>query len=219
MQLDERDCDVTCFLWLRDSADPDSNLVTYRFKSVLFGATCSPFILQATLMKHFGYRNNNRVSEILKKDLYVDNVISSFSDKDTLINFFHDTGNLMSSADFNLRPWMSNSYLLLMLAAADNILGLEEITKILGMGWNADSDQIFLTNRPDDRLYPVTKRAILQETAKLYDPLGFFSPITTRSKILLQDLWKQKYEWDVPMAEYSRRHKRFNYEQISEILL
>ncbi|XP_045198527.1 uncharacterized protein LOC123552846 [Mercenaria mercenaria] len=43
VQLDEKDRDVTRFLWLSDSNNPYSSLVTYRFKSVLFGATCSPF--------------------------------------------------------------------------------------------------------------------------------------------------------------------------------
>ncbi|XP_060561127.1 uncharacterized protein LOC132720910 [Ruditapes philippinarum] len=87
VQLDERDRDVTLFLWLSDSTNPDSNLVTYRFKSILFGATCSPFILQGTLMKHLDNNNNKWVSEILKNGLYVDNVISSFPDESTVIKY------------------------------------------------------------------------------------------------------------------------------------
>jgi len=50
--LHENDRDVTRFLWLSDPTDPDSELVTYLFRSVLFGATCSPFILNAKLLKH-----------------------------------------------------------------------------------------------------------------------------------------------------------------------
>ena len=53
VQLEERDRDVTRFLWLTNINDPNSELTTYRFfKSVLFGATCSPFILNATISKH-----------------------------------------------------------------------------------------------------------------------------------------------------------------------
>ena len=50
--LDIEDRDVTRFFWLSKPTDPNSDLTTYRFKSVLFGATCSPFILNAVLSKH-----------------------------------------------------------------------------------------------------------------------------------------------------------------------
>lgn len=50
--LDEKDRDVTRFLWPSDISSPDSPLSTYRFKSVLFGSTCSSIILSATLLKH-----------------------------------------------------------------------------------------------------------------------------------------------------------------------
>ena len=47
--LTKEDRDVTRFYWLSNPADPNSALQTYRFKSVLFGATCSPFILMLSL--------------------------------------------------------------------------------------------------------------------------------------------------------------------------
>lgn len=50
--LDNSDRDVTRFLWLRDPNDQTSQLISNGFKSVLFGATCSPFILNAALLKH-----------------------------------------------------------------------------------------------------------------------------------------------------------------------
>ncbi|VDH93045.1 Hypothetical predicted protein [Mytilus galloprovincialis] len=53
VELDKEDRDVTRFFWLSDPSDPDSPLITYRFRVVLFGTTCSPYILNATLMKHF----------------------------------------------------------------------------------------------------------------------------------------------------------------------
>ena len=52
IQLDEKDRDVTRFLLMSDPSNQDSLLCTYRFKAVLFGCTSSPFILNATLLKH-----------------------------------------------------------------------------------------------------------------------------------------------------------------------
>ena len=41
--------DYTRFLWLSNHNDPNSHLLTYRFQAVIFGATSSPFILNAVL--------------------------------------------------------------------------------------------------------------------------------------------------------------------------
>ena len=201
VQLDERDRDVTHFLWLSDMNDPDSKLTTYRFISVLFGATCSPFILHATLTKHLEDNSHVWVSDLLKKDIYVDNIISSFTDEKTVCNYFCDTRDLMSSAGFNLRSWSSNSCRLSSLAKAEDVLDSDKITKILGMRWDAATDTIYLAQKTIPTFALMTKRTILQETAKIYDPLGFFSPITIRAKILLQDIWKQKFDWDIPLSE------------------
>ncbi|KAJ8949955.1 hypothetical protein NQ318_002362 [Aromia moschata] len=41
-----------------------------------------------------------------------------------------------------------------------------------------------------------TKRAVLSCIARIFDPLGFTGPTTARSKIVMQDIWKEKLEWD-----------------------
>ena len=38
--LHEKDRDAKRFMWLSDPSDPESPLRSYRFKTVLFGATC-----------------------------------------------------------------------------------------------------------------------------------------------------------------------------------
>ncbi|XP_060558297.1 uncharacterized protein LOC132718599 [Ruditapes philippinarum] len=199
IQLNEYDRDVTRFLWLNDIYDPNSDLITYRFKSVFFGATCSPFILHATLTKHLSVNDHNWVSAILKKDLYVDNVMSSFSDESTLLDYFQNTRKSMTSAGFILRSWSSKNSSLRSLAEAEEVAETEEITNILGMKWDPISDQICLAQKTISTSQFITKRVILKETAKIYDPLGFLTPLTIRAKILLQDIWKQKFEWDMSL--------------------
>ncbi|XP_063411556.1 uncharacterized protein LOC134694475 [Mytilus trossulus] len=87
IELDENDRDVTRFFWLQNPNNPNSPLITYRFKVVLFGATCSPFILSATLMKHFKENPSNTSSELLK-NIYVDNILTSFPDEPSLLKFY-----------------------------------------------------------------------------------------------------------------------------------
>ncbi|XP_069171146.1 uncharacterized protein [Procambarus clarkii] len=56
--LQEEDRNYTKFLWIKDRNDPNSELITYRFVSVLFGATSLPFQLQATLDTHLKKSNS-----------------------------------------------------------------------------------------------------------------------------------------------------------------
>ena len=42
----------------------------------------------------------------------------------------------------------------------------------------------------------ITKRKLLSETAKIYDPVGCLAPIIINFKVMLQKLWVQRVGWD-----------------------
>lgn len=42
----------------------------------------------------------------------------------------------------------------------------------------------------------LTKRTILSELLSIFDPLGLLSPIVIYNKILMQEIWRQKIDWD-----------------------
>ena len=55
--------------------------------------------------------------------------------------------------------------------------------KVLGMNWNTHSDEVIfsiseLTEYANS--VPLTKRSILKLTSKIYDPMGFISPVTVK---------------------------------------
>jgi len=199
VQLDEKDRDVTRFLWLSDPSDPDSPLCTYRFKVVLFGCTSSPFILNATLLKHIDESQENWVCPYLKQDLYVDNILSSFAKEDSVLDYFRSARALMLDAGFNLRSWTSNNESVRNLAKANGVLDIDSQTKVLGMLWDVVSDKLSYPVREIEIHDHVTKREILQQTSRIYDPLGLISPVTVRAKLLLQTLWQHKFDWDTPL--------------------
>jgi len=75
IQMDELDRDYTHFLWLSNPHDPNSAFQPYRFKVVLFGASCSPFMLNAAITFHL-QQHPSLVSSNLLSSLYVDNIVS-----------------------------------------------------------------------------------------------------------------------------------------------
>lgn len=145
--LHENDRDYTRFLWLSDPTDPCSRLQTYRFRSVLFGATCSPFILNATILRHLDDNSQSWVSEMLKRDLYVDNILTALPTETDAMKFLTDSRDLMSIAGFNLRSWTSNSARVRESAAILNVLDSEPVTKVLGMRWNVNTDEMLFADK------------------------------------------------------------------------
>ena len=72
IQLHEDDRDCTRFLWLSQPDDPESSFQVYRFRVVLFGATCSPLMLSAALESHLDH-DHSEITTNMKENLYVDN--------------------------------------------------------------------------------------------------------------------------------------------------
>ena len=44
--------------------------------------------------------------------------------------------------------------------------------------------------------HPTSLRVVLSIIARMYDVFGFVSPVTITARILMQNVWKRKLEWD-----------------------
>lgn len=71
---------------------------------------------------------------------------------------------------------------------------------ILDIRWSPERDNFVSTVR-DWSEAPVTKRAVLSQTARLFDPLGWLAPVVVRAKLLIQTAWLLRLDWDTPMAD------------------
>ena len=176
--------------------DPESPFDVYRFKSILFGASCSPFILNAILKKHLD-SIHNPVTEKMKTNIYVDNLATGSDSEDEASTFLERSRLIMSPVGFNLRAWNSNNPTVRASAANQGLQDKDPETKVLGLRWNPNTDalQFQQWQPPNDANNIITKREVLRKSSKIYDPLGILTPVTIRAKILIQELWKEGYSW------------------------
>lgn len=71
--------------------------------------------------------------------------------------------------------------------------------KTLGIHWSASEDNFhFKINLSVHEEH--TKRTVLSDIAKIFDPLGWMSPSTIVAKLLIQQLWLKHKEWDEPLC-------------------
>ena len=102
VSLDEEDRDAIRFFWFSDPDDATSAFHVYRFNVVLFGASSSPFILNATLNKHLN-QYNDLVAEDMKETIYVDYTISGVQHDEEAATYYNQARALMSPVGCNLR--------------------------------------------------------------------------------------------------------------------
>ena len=188
----EEDQNRFCFFWKRGN-----KLVTYRFKSIVFGFTSSPFILHYVMQHHANTFPNDKVSHILSNNFYVDNLIITGNDISDLQHIYHEAYDRMKAGGFTLRSWTSNSHELRHKMAHDGKLveHTSEEEKVLGYKYNVKQDTLSIAPCKLDS-EANTKRKVLSQTSKLFDPINFALPITIRGKILMRKIWKLGLGWD-----------------------
>ena len=181
-------------------------LVAYRYRTIIFGFNASPFILNYVIKHHASQLCDDEFSKILKTNFYVDNLIVTGNSPEFLENVYSECLDRMKQGGFCLRSWNSNNQELQTIMRKDESLASHgnNYEKVLGLKYFMESDCVQLS---DSTLDPSTntKRSILSQISKVFDPLGLFLPVTTKGKILMRELWSLKLSWDEPVPENLQR--------------
>ena len=169
---------------------------TFRFKVVLFGATCSPYLLQEILLMHF---TENISGHPFVNKFYVDNYLNTYDDESELINDKVKLDELMD-ANMPLQERVSNNQTFNLLYRLD----ISITQNVLGVTWEPHTDTLQITPRHkimNETSWKFTKRKVLSLISSLFDPLGWLSPLSIKGRIFLQTLWKNRVGWDQLLTE------------------
>ncbi|XP_073817385.1 uncharacterized protein [Musca autumnalis] len=184
----------------------------YQLKTVTFGVNCAPYLALRTLLKladdeEYRYPIG---SKILRNSMYVDDALVGSHSVSEGLKARAELVAILGSAGFELRKWTSNAKELLEGLARGHLLheeflefGDKSSAKTLGIRWNAVSDSFFFMMEKLEEKSSYTKRQVLSIIARIFDPLGWLSPIIVKAKILMQQLWLDDIGWDDPLKPFT----------------
>ncbi|GFY25259.1 integrase catalytic domain-containing protein [Trichonephila clavipes] len=205
ISLAPKDRDVVRFL----IDDGENGVQVYRFNRVLFGVNASPFLLAATIKTHIGKYMEKYPDTVRTLDhcFYVDDLVTGEDDAKSAFDLSSKAAKIMSEAGMNLRKWISNDCELMKQRQLEHFdhLNMNDFVnhphRVLGLFYGilkrlsqSSSDQSL--RLPSKRKN--TKQFLLMAAGRIFDPLGFASPFTIRFKILFQEIWQRKTDWDIP---------------------
>nr|XP_041632607.1 uncharacterized protein LOC121502841 [Drosophila kikkawai] len=177
----------------------------FELQTVTFGVNCAPFLALRTLQQLSDDVNAQypRASHIISNYMYVDDVLAGAHTEAEAILVIRELQAALDSSGFPLRKWTSNERALLKALPKEHLLStdfldLEEVstTKTLGVRWNATTDEFYFVPTEVTIQANYSKRGVLSQITKLFDPAGWLSPFVVQAKILMQDIWLASVEWD-----------------------
>lgn len=220
IEICDEDKHVQRFLWRDGNIEKEPDI--YVLNVMTFGATCSPSSAQYVKnLNADGFRAElPRAVEAIVLNTYVDDMMESTRTEDDAIRLVREVQQIHQHGGFQIGKFLSNS--MKVLEALDVPETMEEknivtnsnqnIERVLGMFWNTKTDCFMFSLKftkineevRTGKRYP-TKREILKTLMSIFDPLGLLTHFLIRLKILLQDVWRSKLEWDEEISSEDQK--------------
>ena len=193
-----------CFFWRIDD-----KIRCYRFNTIIFGFTSSPFILNYVIKHVTQSFPADECSSMIRSNFFVDNLVKTSNDIERLTWLYQESVSRLDGVGFELRSCNTNNMTLKQLMLDDGrfITHGCKLDKVLGYRYSAESDTMCLAPVNLD-CTANTKRQILSESSKLYDPLSLAAPVLATPKLLVSRLWAKgvtRDHWDEVVDEDERK--------------
>ncbi|GBM18398.1 hypothetical protein AVEN_57933-1 [Araneus ventricosus] len=193
IEVDEKDRDVSRFLFTDNLTDGSKSPQIYRFTRVLFGVNSRLFMLAANIKHHLRKYQGiyHETSEFLNNCICVDEIIGGHRNTEECMHIFREAG-------VTLHKWQTNSeesQILwiredMVLGDSSEVVGPADLPfKVLGMSWNKEEDSLYFYVQNLVTFLPGwvnLKRCLPQAIGRIFDPVGFLGPIALRVKLLRQ---------------------------------
>ncbi|XP_058449039.1 uncharacterized protein LOC131429000 [Malaya genurostris] len=205
--------------------DPSQPLKVFELQTVTYGLASSPF--HATMaLNQLAEDSESKyplAAKVVRKCFYIDDVLTGAQSLEATLQLQSELTELLKDGCFDAHKWCSNSTAVLegipeeLRGTALNMADIDSktIIKTLGVAWNPTKDWFSFTVTPSDRNSSevLTRRQILSEVARIFDPLGIIGPVVTEAKLILREVCSQNAEWDDPVSEIiAKRWKIFREE-------
>lgn len=153
-----------------------------------------PFLAMMTLKQlandERSHYTDSQAIKCLEECFYMDDQLYGSHSVQSAIKLKHDLIKLLKSGGFNLRKWNSNKQALLdegnKIECKENNFEFKQAnsTKTLGLRWQPEQDVFTFQSKVEQSTKQSTKRSLLSDISKLFDPLGWVAPVTTQLKLL-----------------------------------
>lgn len=196
-------------LWRSNTND---DISAFSLKTVTYGTASAPYLATRALSQLANDERTKfpKAAEVTTMDFYVDDVLSGSDSLQEAKTIQAQLIELLRCGGFKLHKWCANHPELLNAISPNDreqkvVVGDCETIKTLGLTWQPTTDEfVFSIERIFNNERPITKRSILSDIARLYDPLGLTGPIIVKAKVMLQNLWQQTLDWDDELNDTDR---------------
>ena len=214
--LKEADRDVFRFFFPQDIYDPSSPMRIFRYKCIIFGASCSPYLLAAVVEVHLEKHIQDKLLRESLSNIFIDNLITTNKSESDLLSFYHKARSVYADMGFNLRQWCSNSKLVNDAALQEGVYENSPKVKTLGYMWEPITDTIFYNSSltvkaKHAKKSEYTKRIVLSVGNQLKDTFGLLLPMEMRYREYLQKLWQLNFSWDYSFENHKDLVEEWDY--------
>lgn len=232
IRVDESQHNLQQILW---RPRPQDDIKSFSLETVTYGTASAPFLATRALQQLAEDEKSKYplAARITKRDFYVDDLLSGADSIQEALDLQKQLVEMLECGGFELHKWCANTPELLAkipIERREQKVDLSEnaTVKTLGLAWHPSRDVFVVSIDQTQQSEEIaTKRSILSEIARLFDPLGITGPIIVTAKIYLQKLWEKQLAWDQPLPEEDQARwldfrcqlKKINHVEISRCII
>ena len=218
VKIKEEDRRYLRFYHLRNPEDEDQGngqLAVYHFNVNIFGSPASSFIIAAVLQHHLKKNNLEHTALDIGRKILVDNLVTGTDTEEEAKNYFKRTRKIFQEASMNIREWTSNHPNIMNHLEQQGIAGKRD-THVLGLQWTTKEDQLSLEPFKQHSEAVWTKRKIFSQFATLFDPFGWTTPATLKTKLFIKRTLERKLDMGRGTTETEERRMEHNCRRFSQ---